>query len=179
MPRLHRFMLIAAALAIAASTRSASGAPLATPTVVLPETLEDARGKTIDVARLAQTHALFVVTLKATRCPVCQRQLVRLRQLLPRLRSCGATFIVLSPPPARDLLAIQESTGFPYPFVVDADLGLARAAGLLLPPDQIEPAILAVDETRAIVWTQRGRSAAYFGDEELLAYLKCGPLSDA
>jgi peroxiredoxin len=148
--------------------------PLRAAPFVLPATLTDVRGAPVDVAALAAAHRLFVVTLKATWCPVCQEQLRRLGRLLPRLRACGASFIVLAPGPAAALAAIARDTSFPYPFVADEGLVLARAAGLALDDDEIAPAIVGVDATRAIDWVQRGRGAGAFGDGALLAHLGCG-----
>ena len=147
--------------------------------VVLPATLRDVAGRRVDVAGLATRHRLVFVTLKATWCPVCRVQLQRLRDHLARLRSCDATFVVLAPGPRDELRAVQKSSGFPYPFVEDEGLAIARAAGLQLAPDQIAPAMFAVNERREIVWMQRGRGAGSFGDEALLEYLDCGPMRSA
>jgi len=141
----------------------------------LPALLDDVYGKRIDVADLATKHRLVVVTLKATWCPVCRAQLERLRAALPRLRSCGATFIVLAPGPEDTLRAVADATGFPYPFVEDRDLAIARAADLVLAPDQIVPAILVANARREIVWMDRGRNPTAFNDPALLAELQCPP----
>ena len=146
---------------------------------VFPETITDVDGSTIDVATLAAQGKLVVVTLKATWCPVCQEQLARLRKLLPRLRSCGANFLVLAPGPADELRQIAHDSRFPYPFIEDRDLAIARAADLVLAPDQIAPAIFVLDESRNIAWLQRGRSGVYYGDGELLDRLGCEPLGIA
>ena len=142
----------------------------------LPTTLTDLRGRPVDVAALAAAHRVFVITLKATWCPVCQEQLGRLRALLPRLRSCGATFLVLAPGPADALRRIQQDTAFPYPFIEDRDLAIARALGLALDATQILPAILEVDRTGVVLWAERGRSGAAFNDDALLARLACPAL---
>lgn len=146
---------------------------------VFPKTSTDIDGNPIDVAALAATGKLVVVTLKATWCPVCQEQLVRLRKLLPRFQSCGASFIVLAPGPTEELRQIAHDSRFPYPFIEDHDLAIARAADLVLAADQIAPAIFMLDEQRGIAWLQRGRSGVYYGDGELLDRLGCDPLGVA
>ena len=161
------------ALALLIACTRVAAAEDARPT--LPATLDDVYGKRVDVAELAAKHRLVVVTLKATWCPVCRGQLERLRQALPRLRSCGATFIVLAPGPRDALRAVADATGFPYPFVEDRDLAIARAADLVLAPDQIVPAILVANAKREIVWMDRGRNPASFNDPALLAELQCPP----
>lgn len=170
MARIHRRVLavLGLTLALAAVGR-------ADPRVTLPATLHDVYGKRVDVAALAARHRLVVVTLKAPSCPVCRGQIERLRQELPRLRSCGATFVVLAPGPQDALRAVAEATGFPYPFVEDHGLAIARAADLVLAPDQMVPAILIANARREIVWMDRGRNAASFNDPALLAELGCPP----
>lgn len=158
-------------LAIAAVGVTLGALPIAAQEI--PARLADVTGAVVDVTALAKDKRVFFVTLKATWCPVCQVQLQRLNEKLGRLRSCDATFVVLSPGPRDDLLKIAERNAFPYPFVEDVDLAIARAAGLQLAADQIEPAIFEVDGSGAIVWIARGRSARQFNDEALLARLQC------
>ena len=146
---------------------------------IVPEYLVDVDGGPVDVASLARTQKLFFVTLKTTSCPVCRAQLGRLMQQLPRLRSCDATFIVLAPGPASEILEVRDQTRFPFPFVEDEGLEVATSLGLRMSSTEISPAIFAVDESRAIVWMQRGRSGLYFGDSELLEYLDCATLEVA
>src|SRR5262245_22008231 len=131
---MRRLALAALLAALAAGVPRADAAP-----AVVPATLRDVDGDVVDVAGLASRHHLVVVTVKAAWCPVCREQLARLRRELPRLRSCGATFIVLGPGPRDALRGVARETGFPYPFVADEDLALARAADLVLAPDQLVP----------------------------------------
>jgi len=159
-----------AALLLAASPAAGASVPTA---------LTGVDGTTVDLAALASSQRVFVVTLKATWCPVCQAQLRRLTALLPRLRSCGATFVVLAPGPRADLVRIAEQTAFPFPFVEDVGLSVARGVSLQLAPDQIEPAILEVDARGEVVWLQRGRGDGAFGDASLLERLDCGELKTA
>jgi peroxiredoxin len=147
--------------------------------MTVPETLRDVHGETIDVAALAARRRLVVVTVKAPRCPVCRAQLERLRHALPRLQSCGATFIVLAPGPAKDLEELATATGFPFPFVEDRDLELGKSANLVLGPGQLVPGVFGVNEQREIVWVDRGRSDTRFSDEALFEYLECPPPSRA
>ena len=141
-----------------------------------PARLVDIDGKSIDVAQLAREHNLVVVTLKATWCPVCRRQLERIRDLLPKLERCDVTFIVLSPGPSEELAAIRKSVGFDFPFVADTNLEVARSLGLDRPGNQIFPCMFQVLENRQVGWKQLGRNGAYFGDGELETYFDCRPV---
>jgi hypothetical protein len=126
-------------------------------------------------ARRRNVNARAGAAVKAPACPVCRRQLERLRAELPRLRSCGATFLVVGPGPAAALRTLAEATGFPYPSVEDTGLALARAAGLVLGPGEIVPAVLVAAEARRVVWTDPGRAPGAFNDAALLARLGCPP----
>ncbi|MFQ5710051.1 MAG: redoxin domain-containing protein, partial [bacterium] len=143
------------------------------PKKILPETLTDVDGHKVDVAKLAATKRLFFVTLKATWCPVCFNQLLRLKKNLSKLKICGASFVVLSPGPKDALKAVKARSEFPYPFVEDVGLTLARKLDLVLAPNQIRPVIVGVNKRREIVWMQYGRNGRYYGDKELQAYLDC------
>jgi peroxiredoxin len=171
-----RAMWTAAIVLALAGTIAASGAKPDESPAAFPDTLTDVHGERIDVGDLVTRHRLVVVTLKATWCRVCQRQLVRLQEHLSRLQSCNATFIVLAPGPRDELRAIAESTGFPYPFVEDDGLRLARSLDLVLAPGEIVPAMFTVDERLAVDWIQRGRGGGYFGDTALLEHLECPPM---
>lgn len=123
--------------------------------------------------QLAAGHRLVVVTLKATWCSACSRQLVRLRERKEKYAACGVRFVVISPGPRRELKAVADRTRFPYPFVEDVNLDLARTLRLELAEDQIVPAFILLDSERRVAWMQRGRNSAYFGDAALLQHLDC------
>ena len=139
----------------------------------VPAVLHDVAGQRVNVDSLARRHRLVFVTLKATWCPVCSRQLLRLRQLLPRLEKCGAYFVILSPGPAEEIARVKAAVDFPFPFVEDRERKLATPLDLSLPDSLISPAIFAVDPQRRVVWMQHGRSGVYYGDHELFDYLDC------
>jgi peroxiredoxin len=146
---------------------------------LLPAQLVDIDGLTIDLQKLARKKRLIFVTLKATWCSVCANQLIRLAQLKTRLNTCGATFVVLSPGPRKDLKAIKKRTEFPYPFIEDKNLKLARQLDLVLAPGQIQPAIFEVNQERIIIWMQHGRNGVYYGDQELFEHLDCANVETA
>jgi peroxiredoxin len=130
-------------------------------------------GESLDVVSLAATSTLVVVTLKATSCPVCQRQLMRLNGHGAALRDCGVRFLVLAPGPRDDLAAIRERTGFAHPFVEDSGLKLADSLGLRMGKDEIVPAMLLIEPDLTLGWTRLGRSGANYGEQELLEELAC------
>jgi peroxiredoxin len=153
------------------ASASAAAAP-----VVVPPTLRDVRGADVDVAGLAGRSRLVFVTVKTSACPVCRAQLQRLGRLLPSLRACGTTFVVLASGSDEVVSALARATSFPYPFVADGAADLAAAAGFAADGGELVPGFFAVNAAREVVWEQRGRAANAFGDGALLAYLGCkGP----
>jgi peroxiredoxin len=131
-------------------------------------------GEEIDVAALASRGTLVVVTLKATWCPVCQKQLARIKSKLAEIEPCGVDFVVLSPGPRAELRAIRERIGFPYPFVEDVDLAIADRMGLRMSKDQIFPSIFILNPDLSVGWMQRGRNARFYGDPALVEKINCG-----
>ena len=161
----------ALAAAIVAATLEAGSAAAAT--AVVPPALRDVQGAVVDVASLASCARLVFVTVKATWCPVCRVQLQRLGRLLPHLRACGVTFVVLVPGANDAVAAIARETSFPYPFVAENAEALAATAGLAAGGGELVPGFFVVDGARTVVWEQRGRGAGAFGDGELMAHLGC------
>ena len=138
------------------------------PQTQFPEKIADINGRLIDVGKLAMEKTVTVVTLKATWCPVCQEQLVRLKNNLNLIDTERVTYLVLSPGPKNELLEIKKSTGFPYPFIEDKKLRITKSLGLDMSEREIIPSIFILNKQRNIRWMQRGRSGWYYGDEELL-----------
>ena len=145
------------------------------PQVRFPERVTSVEGKLIDVAKLGREQRVVVVTLKATWCRVCQEQLYRIKARLP-LSHCGVTFLVLSPGPVEALKSIQKRTGFPYPFVEDRDLAIAKSLGLKMSEAEMMPAILILRRDRSVGWMLRGRGPSSFPDRELLDEIDCAGL---
>ena len=53
---------------------------------------------------------------------------------------------MLSPGPADELRKVRKRTEFPYPFVEDKGLALAKKLKLQIAANQIQPAIFAVNK---------------------------------
>ena len=142
--------------------------------LILPATLQDIDGREVDLAGMARRRQVVFVTMKGPWCGVCKRQLVRLRRIQSRLSECGAAFVVLAPGPREEISEVRRVTGFSARYVEDAGLKLARALGLQLAEDQIQPAIFRIDRNLRVAWMQAGRSGRYYGDRELWKHLDCG-----
>ena len=138
-----------------------------------PEIITDIEGNNINLKELATQKTVAVITMKAPNCPVCQAQILRIMKNLDRLAVCNVTFLVLSPEPIEKLYQTKEMTQFPFPFIADHELKIARSLDLLLSETEILPSILILNENLEVEWAQRGRNILYFGDPELMKRLKC------
>jgi peroxiredoxin len=140
---------------------------------VFPEVLQDIDGNTLNLKELTSQKTVAVITLKSPNCPVCQTQILRIMQNFDQLSACNVTFLVLAPGPTEKLQKAKEYTKFPFPFIVDQELKIAKALDLIINETQILPSILILNDKLEVEWAQRGRNALYFGDPELMKRLKC------
>ncbi len=138
-----------------------------------PEIIPDIDGDTINLKELTTQKTVAVITMKAPDCPVCQTQILRIMQNFDKLISCNVTFLVLAPGPINKLQKAKELTKFPFPFIVDQELKIAKSLDLIINETQILPSILILNDKLEVEWAQRGRNALYFGDPELMKRLKC------
>ena len=138
-----------------------------------PEIITNIDGDTINLKELTTQKTVAVITMKSPDCPVCQTQLLRIMQNFDKLSACNVTFLVLAPGPIDELQKAKELTKFPFPFIVDQELKIAKSLDLIINETQILPSILILNDKLEVEWAQRGRNALYFGDPELMKRLKC------
>ena len=141
--------------------------------IYFPATVTSSTGKDIDVAALAKAHIMIVITIKATWCPVCRQQLLRIKEQLGDFEKCNASFLVLSPGSNEAVQEVKFNTDFPFPFIPDQNFSIAKILDLILSPEEIMPAIVILNKDLSIKWISRGRNALNFGDKELKDYLGC------
>ena len=138
-----------------------------------PDIIKDIDGSVIDLKQMASQKRLTVITLKTPECPVCQQQLIRIKEKLSELIVCNVTFIVLSPGSIDKIQKAKSKTQFPYPFIMDEDLTISKSLNLNIDDNQILPSILILNNKLDIEWEKRGRNAFNFGDPELMKTLNC------
>ena len=141
--------------------------------IYFPATVTSSAGNEIDVAALAKTHIMIVITIKATWCPVCQQQLLRIKEQLGDFEKCNASFLVLSPGSNEAVHEVKFNTDFPFPFIPDQNFSIAKKLGLILSPEEIMPAIVILNEDLSVKWIRKGRNILNFGDAELKDHLGC------
>ena len=138
-----------------------------------PDRLTDTDGAIIDLKELVSKKRVIVITIKTPECPVCQHQLIRIKEKLNVLVACNVTFLVLSPGSVDKIEKAKSNTKFPFPFIMDNNLEISKSLDLTIDEFQILPSILILNEKLEIEWEQRGRNAIFFGDPELMKILKC------
>ena len=141
--------------------------------ISFPSEVISSDGNEINVEKLTEGSTVIIITIKSPSCPVCQTQIIRIGKQLNTFNKCNVTFLVLSPGTSKEVHQIKLTTGFPFPFIPDDDLSIAKALGLLLNPQQILPSIIVLNDNLTINWIQKGRNNIYFGDDELYDYLDC------
>ena len=138
-----------------------------------PDIITDINGSVIDLKKMAFNKRVIIVTIKTAECPVCQHQLIRIKEKLNELVACNVTFLVLSPGPIDKIKKVKSSTKFPFPFIMDNNLEISKSLNLNIDEFQILPSILILNEKLEIEWEQRGRNSLFYGDPELMNILKC------
>ena len=138
-----------------------------------PETITDIDGNNINLKELVTKKTVAVIMMRAPDCPYCYKQILRIIENFDDFDGCNETFLVLSPEPIEKLRAVKETTQFPFPFIVDNNLTIARSLDLLQSETEILPSILILNDKLEIEWSQTGRSPLYYGDTELKMHLKC------
>ena len=140
---------------------------------VFPSTVISSSGNKIYVDHLTKSSTVIVIMIKSPNCPVCQNQLIRIKNQLDTFNKCGATFLVLSPGTQEEVQQLKLYTNFPFPFIPDTDLAIAAKFGLIINEKQILPSILVLNNDLTIRWLRKGRNNFNFGDDELYDYLDC------
>ena len=141
--------------------------------IYFPATVTSSKGNDIDVAALTKAHIMIIITIKAAWCPVCQKQLLRIKDQLGDFEKCNASFLVLSPGSNEAVQEVKFNTDFPFPFIPDQNFSIAKKLDLILSPEEIMPAIVILNEDLSIKWIREGRNALNFGDADLKEYLGC------
>ena len=139
----------------------------------LPQTITDIDAHNINLKELVTKKTVAVIIMSPPDCPYCYKQILRIIENFDDFDGCNETFLVLSPEPIEKLRAVKELTQFPFPFIVDNNLTIARSLDLLQSETEMLPSILILNDKLEIEWSQTGRSPLYYGDTELKMHLKC------
>ncbi|TPX44098.1 hypothetical protein SeLEV6574_g04708 [Synchytrium endobioticum] len=170
--------------------------PRVKPGVKFPERVVDIDGNQRNVRKLASRHELIVITLKDAwygfrrgcgRKPSTSSEFEDPFGLSPHtvddeeriyngLLFNDVFFIVLSPGPHQDLVALRDDVGWEDDgrclFVEDVGLEISQNLGILMiPPVGIWPGIMNVDSSLQVKGIELGRGPGHYGESALLKFL--------
>jgi len=80
---------------------------------------------------------------------------------------------VLAPGGKDGIKKLRKRTGFPFPFIQDKNLKIAKRFDLAMPPFEIIPAVILLEKDGSARWVKPGRSPDYYSDQALIDYLDC------
>ncbi len=102
--------------------------------------LPNAEGRLIDSRDLLAQGPLVVTFFRGGWCPYCSATLEALEMVLPELSRTGGTLVAMTPETGGRALAMKHDRNLHYEVLVDVDLAVAMAFGIVFrtPPLYIE-----------------------------------------
>ena len=102
--------------------------------------LPNAEGRLIDSPGLLARGPLVVTFFRGGWCPYCSATLEALEAVLPELSRTGGTLVAMTPETGGRALAMKRDRGLHYEVLVDVDLAVAMAFGIVFrtPPLYME-----------------------------------------
>ena len=120
--------------------------------------LIDQGGADLSLADVAEGRTLILVVMKGHYCPVCRAQLMRLQQLMPRLRELQTEIAGIDADPFEANRAISEKYGLTMSILSDREHAVIGALGLwLADAEHPMPAIVVFDRCGREVYRLLGR----------------------
>ena len=96
-----------------------------------PFLLPNAEGRLVDSAALLAAGPLVVTFFRGDWCPYCAATLDALEEVLPELSRAGGTLVAMTPEVGGRALAMKEGHDLRYEVLVDVDLEVAMAFGIV------------------------------------------------
>jgi peroxiredoxin len=93
--------------------------------------LPSAEGSLIDSADLLADSPLVVTFFRGDWCPYCAATLEALEAVLPELTEAGGTLVAMTPETGGRALAMKRAHDLRYEILVDVDLAIAMAFGIV------------------------------------------------
>ena len=102
--------------------------------------LPNAEGRLVDSADLLAQGSLVVTFFRGGWCPYCSATLEALEAVLPELSRTGGTLVAMTPETGGRALAMKHERRLHYEVLVDVDLAIAMAFGIVFrtPPLYVE-----------------------------------------
>jgi peroxiredoxin len=93
--------------------------------------LMNAKGQTVDVARLLKKGPVIVTFYRGGWCPYCNLELKAYQQILPEIEKAGAFLVAISPEKPDDTLSTAEKNALGFEVLSDVGQKVGRAFGLV------------------------------------------------
>lgn len=102
--------------------------------------LPNAEGRLVDSSDLLAQGPLVVTFFRGGWCPYCSATLEALEAVLPELTRAGGTLVAMTPETGGRALAMKRERALHYEVLVDVDLAIAMAFGIVFrtPPLYVE-----------------------------------------
>ena len=104
--------------------------------------LPSAEGRLVASADLLAHGPLVVTFFRGGWCPYCSATLDALEAVLPELSRAGGTLVALTPETGGRALAMKRDHGLHYEVLVDVDLAIAMAFGIVFRTPPLYAALL-------------------------------------
>jgi peroxiredoxin len=104
--------------------------------------LPNAEGQLVDSAELLARGPLVVTFFRGGWCPYCSTTLEALEAVLPALQRTGGTLVAMTPETGGRALAMKRDRGLHYEVLVDVDLAIAMAFGIVFRTPPLYAALL-------------------------------------
>lgn len=104
--------------------------------------LPNAEGRLVDSAELLARGPLVVTFFRGGWCPYCSTTLEALEAMLPVLQRTGGTLVAMTPETGGRALAMKRDRGLHYEVLVDVDLAIAMAFGIVFRTPPLYAALL-------------------------------------
>ena len=130
------FLARLSAAQVGAQARKA-GDPM--PSFLLP----NAEGRLIDSADLLARGPLVITFIRGQWCPYCALTLEALEAVLPDLEAAGGTLVAMTPETGGRALLTKKERGLHYEMLVDVDLAVAMAFGIVFRAPPLYAALLS------------------------------------
>jgi peroxiredoxin len=93
--------------------------------------LTNAKGQTVDVARLLKKGPVIVTFYRGGWCPYCNFELKAYQEILPEIAAAGASLVAISPEKPDDSLSTAEKNALSFEVLSDVGQNVGRAFGLV------------------------------------------------
>lgn len=120
--------------------------------------LPSAEGRLVGSAELLAKGPLVVTFFRGGWCPYCSATLEALEAVLPELSRAGGTLVAMTPETGGRALAMKRDRGLHYEVLVDVDLAVAMAFGIVF---MTPPLYVALLRRRGIDLAERSGNPAW------------------